>query len=219
MIFTARQLEQLHRANGHVTLPYRARLTPLARDWLKAKRVTVGYSDTDFEKVGATTKSNGNVAVVASPEPASATTSDPGAFLWWCDGPCGPAKAALTAQAKESNIKATEIAVDPKRIIDAVKLIAREVAGGRAAGGILLVQNGAAAMVYANRCPSLRAVLATCLDAVDQGVKLVAANVLVVEHPYKTLPQIKNFLSRFVRGRRELSDEVRQQLKELGTCG
>ena len=31
MIFTARQLEELHRSNGHVTLPYRARLTPLAQ--------------------------------------------------------------------------------------------------------------------------------------------------------------------------------------------
>ena len=31
MIFTARQLEELHRTNGHVTLPYRARLSPLAQ--------------------------------------------------------------------------------------------------------------------------------------------------------------------------------------------
>ena len=32
MIFTARQLEDLHRTNGHVVLPYGARLTPLAVD-------------------------------------------------------------------------------------------------------------------------------------------------------------------------------------------
>ena len=41
MIVTARQLEDLYRANGsngHVVLPYRARLTPLAQDWVKAKR-------------------------------------------------------------------------------------------------------------------------------------------------------------------------------------
>ena len=45
MIFTARQLEDLHKTNGHIVLPYRARLTPLAHDWLKSKRITVGYSD------------------------------------------------------------------------------------------------------------------------------------------------------------------------------
>jgi len=48
MIVTARQLEDLHRAsgsNGHVTLPYRARLTPLGSDWVRAKKIVIGYSD------------------------------------------------------------------------------------------------------------------------------------------------------------------------------
>jgi hypothetical protein len=74
-------------------------------------------------------------------------------------------------------------------------------------------------MLYANRCPSLRAVLGTCLEAVEQGVRLVAANLLVIEHPYKTLQQTKTLLARFVRGRRELSDDVVKQLSELSSCG
>ncbi len=48
MIVTARQLEDLHKhngANGHVTLPYRTRLSPLAADWVRAKKVVLGYSD------------------------------------------------------------------------------------------------------------------------------------------------------------------------------
>jgi hypothetical protein len=48
MFVTVRQLEDLHKqngANGHVTLPYRARLTPLASDWVRAKKVVLGYSD------------------------------------------------------------------------------------------------------------------------------------------------------------------------------
>ena len=75
------------------------------------------------------------------------------------------------------------------------------------------------AVVYANRCPSLRAILGTCLDAVEQGVQQLAANVLVIEHPYKTLQQVKNMLSRFVRAKRGLSDDVKRQLQELATCG
>src|SRR3954471_6731251 len=48
MFLTARQLEDLHRANGsngHLVLPYRARLTPLAVDWVRARKIALGYSD------------------------------------------------------------------------------------------------------------------------------------------------------------------------------
>src|SRR5258708_2828504 len=48
MIVTARQLEDLHKSNGgngRVTLPYRARLTPLAADFVRARKLTVGYSE------------------------------------------------------------------------------------------------------------------------------------------------------------------------------
>ncbi|MGB7156531.1 MAG: hypothetical protein WBD40_00610, partial [Tepidisphaeraceae bacterium] len=43
MIFTARQLEDLHRTNGHVTVPVGTRMTPLAQDWLRAKKIAVKY--------------------------------------------------------------------------------------------------------------------------------------------------------------------------------
>src|SRR5437764_1650531 len=100
--FTARQLEDLHKAtgsNGQLVLPYRARLTPLAADWVKARKVVLGYSDD-----GAAKPSNGKPAapagtppLAASPTGTAGVGSDPapGAMLWWCDGPCGPAKAAV----------------------------------------------------------------------------------------------------------------------------
>jgi len=211
MIFTARQLEDLHRSNGsngQLVLPYRARLTPLAQDWIKARKLTLGYSDAaEQTKVSAP-----SLAVSQSEAPQ-------GAFLWWCDGPCGPAKAALVSQARESSLAQLKTPEDSKRIVHAVKELATEVKQGRAIGGILLVQTGAMAVVYANRCPSLRAILGTCLDAVEQGVQQLAANVLVIEHPYKTLQQVKNMLSRFVRAKRGLSDDVKRQLQELATCG
>src|SRR5207247_7219116 len=105
------------------------------------------------------------------------------------------------------------------RTATVVKTLASEVKSGRAAAGVLMVKTGAATMVFANRCPSLRAVLGTCLDAVDQGVRQVAANVLVVEYPHQSLQQMKNMLGRFVRARRELTEDVRRQLEEMVACG
>jgi ribose 5-phosphate isomerase RpiB len=100
-----------------------------------------------------------------------------------------------------------------------VKTIAGEIKAGRAGAAVLMVQTGASAVVFANRCPSLRAVLGTCLEAVEQGIQQVGANVLVVEYPHRTLQQMKNMLARFVRAKHELPEDVRRQLQELASCG
>jgi ribose 5-phosphate isomerase RpiB len=208
MIFTARQLQDLQKSNGHVTLPYRARLTPLANDWVRSNKIAVGYADVETAGKPAGAATN-----------ADASSKVAGKYLWWCDGPCGPAKAALASLSRETDAQTTEIAIDAKRIVDAVKLVAKEIKAERANGAILLVSSGAQAMVYANRCPSIRAVLGTCLDAVEQGLKFVSANVLVIEHPYKTFPQVKTLLKKFVSTKRDLPADVKQQLGELSTCG
>jgi len=184
-------------------------LTPLAMDWVRAKKVALGFADVEVSSGGKSAKPQGagkadDIGVVG--------------FVYWCDGPCGPAKAALAAQARESALMALDRPADAKQLVGVIRHVAGEVRAGRIAGAMLLVSNGALAMVYANRCPSLRAVLGTCLEAVEQGVQLAAANVLVIEYPYKTMAQVKNLLGRFVRGKRELSEDVRRQLAELASC-
>jgi ribose 5-phosphate isomerase RpiB len=208
MIFTARQLEEMQKSDGQITLPYRARLTPLAQDWVRHRGLKVGYADIDKPADRSAGKND-----AGGPSQSIGTK-----WLWWCDGPCGPAKAALGSAARDAGAQMTEVGVDAKRIVEAIKIIAREVKNKRAEGAVMLVSNGALAMVYANRCKSLRAVLGTCLEAVDQGVRIVGANVLVVEHPYKSLQQAKTLLSRFFRGKREFSEDVQRQLKELSDC-
>jgi hypothetical protein len=209
MIVTARQLEDLHRqngGNGQITLPYRARLTPLATDWVRVRKIVLGYSDEQ------------STQPVAKPQASAPTATAATGFLWWCDGPCGPAKAAIMGQAKESNLIAVDRPPDSKQLVAVIKEIASRVRGGQSAGAILLVQNGALANVFANRCPSLRAILGTCLDAVEQGVSQAAANALIIEYPYKTLAQVRNLVSRFVRGPRTLPEDMRRQLEELASC-
>lgn len=214
MIYTARQLEDLHKgsgANGQLVLPYGARLTPLAVDWAKSKKVAIGYSNVEPSRPAVKPINSGTASAAA----------DARTLLWWCDGPCGAAKAALSAQAKESLLSPIDIPADAANLVKVIKHIAAEVKSSRAAGAVFLLQTGAAAVIFANRCPSLRAILGTCLDTVEQGIQLVATNVLVIEYPHKTLPQVKNMLGRFARaaGQRMPSDQVQQHLKELTSCG
>jgi len=230
VIITARQLEDLHKShggNGHVTLPYRARLTPLAVDFVKARKLVVGYSDVAVSN-GAAASAPGNPAAPgsAASQVAGAINADPGiaqspvgTFLWWCDGPCGPAKAAIVAEEKLSTLRPLQLPSDGRQMIGAIKAIAIETRSGKSAGGVLLVQNAALATVFANRCPSLRAVVGTCLEAVEHGVVQAAANVLIVEYPQKTLQQMRNMLSRFLRAPRTVSPEIKRQLEELASCG
>jgi hypothetical protein len=96
MIFTARQLEDLHKANGHVVLPYGARLTPLAVDWARAKKIVVGYGPDEL------VKSQGNGAAKAvgigggmKPQAAGARW----ALLWRCEVRCGAARASVREHA------------------------------------------------------------------------------------------------------------------------
>jgi ribose 5-phosphate isomerase RpiB len=216
MFVTVRQLEDLYRqngSNGHVVLPYRARLTPLAQDWVRSKRVAVGYGDGEAQSQRAT------AGVSAGPAATAAQLPSSGATLWWCDGPCGPAKAALVAYEKESPLKSLDVPQDARRIVAVVKSIVTQVKSGQAQAAVLMVQSGAAAVVFANRCPSLRAVLGTCLESVEQGIQQVAGNVLVIEYPHRTLQQMKNMLGRFLRARRELTEDVRRQIEELASCG
>lgn len=209
MIFTARQLEDLHKSNGHVVLPYGARLTPLAVDWARAKKIAVGYGPDELVKPSSSPAAAGNPA---KPQATS------GAFLWWCDGPCGAAKAAVGALAKESRASPIDLPADVKQLVPVIKKLSAAVKQGNAIGGLLLVQSAAAATVFANRCGSLRAIAGTTLESLEAGIAQVAANVLVVEYSNRSFSQIKNLLSRFVRAKRELSEDVKRQLEELTSC-
>lgn len=214
MFFTARQLDTLHRetgGNGRVVLPYRARLTPAAQDWLRLKKVVLGYADDAFRgQAEPAVLANAGVLPAAT-QPAAAA----GTMLWWCDGPCGAAKAAITAQERESSLRSLDLPADAKQLVSAIKAIAREVKAGSASAAVLLVRTSAAATVLANRCSSLRAVVGTSLEAVEQGIQQAAANVLVIEHPQKTLPQIKTMLARFARAKRDVGADLLRQIAEL----
>lgn len=213
MIFTARQLQDLQGkslASDQIVLPYGARLTPLALDWARGKRLKIGYGPAELSE-----SKHPSTPVEPAPKVAALGAKT---LLWWCDGPCGAAKAALAAQSRESSMAPIDLPSEATQLTSAIKRLATEVKSDRAGGGVLLVKGAAEAIVYANRCLSLRAIVGTCLESVDQGIAAVAANVLILEYPYKSLSQIRNLLSRFARGARTPSEETQRRLQELSSC-
>src|SRR5688572_476193 len=123
MIYTARQLQELQKTNGHVTLPVGSRLTPLAQDWSKQKNIAVVFGESVKGRAAilmSSSASHASRVVSASPSTADAV-------LWWCDGPCGQAKAAIAAQARETQLEALTVTADPKYLVAAIKAIAKEV--------------------------------------------------------------------------------------------
>jgi hypothetical protein len=206
MIYTARQLEQLHKAHGKIILPFRARLTPLARDWVKLKKIKVGFSDADSPLLKP---ADGNAAA------AKKEITLP--LLWWCDGASGVAKAALMSAAREANLVPMAILQDSSRAVSAVRHLVTEVKAGHAAGGVLIASNSAAALMYANRSSVLRAILGTSHAAMEQAIRELAPNVLVLEDQRQTLQQAKNMIVRFARGSRKPTEAIERELKELAS--
>lgn len=223
MIFTARQLEDMHKSagnSGRIVLPYRAKLTPLARDFLRMRKIEVGYSDAVADKTvpNSQDSTSPGLPVVVDHRLLNQLQQSTGQYLWWTDGPNGLAKAAIAAEERQSGLIALQIAHDDAHLISAIRSIAKEIKSQNAIGGVLLVQHAAKANLFANRCPSIRAVLGTCMETVEQGVNQIAANMLIIEYPYKNFSQIRNLLSRFLRAPRTLSPETEQQLRELASC-
>ncbi|MAE62001.1 MAG: hypothetical protein CMJ49_11675 [Planctomycetaceae bacterium] len=185
--------------DGVVCLAADARLTPLAVDTAKEKGIRV-------ERVGAGAASAGVTGA-----------SDGGRWLWWIDGRCDVFE-SLLKQAADRSVAAGQ----PRKadaLHDVVRELAQRVRRGDVAGGVLFVPSASRAICYANRCPSLRAIVGTCDEAVEQGVDQLGANVLVIEYPFHGYRSASVMVDRFCNSARPSLPGVERQLKELSTCG
>jgi len=209
MIFSARQLEDLLKRQGSVVLPYRARLTPAAQDWVRHNKIAVAYNDVTIDLNGKPSSGGEKNATGAK-------------FLWWSDGPDGVAKAAIGMAAREVVLESMAILEDASRAIAAVRTLNDAIATGTAAGGVLVTKNAGPAVIVANKAANLRAVVATTIAAVEESIETMAANVLVIEREKLSLMQLRNIVVRFCKGTRKIDAVVESEIKALGggcECG
>ena len=84
---------------------------------------------------------------------------------------------------------------------------------------MLFVPTAAKAMCYANRCPSIRAVVGTCAKAVEHGIDELGANVLVIEYPHHGPASMAALVDRMLQHQPEVPPQVQRELTELQRCG
>ncbi len=194
---TARRL--IDSAAQTIRLAPGAKLTPLAVDLVRERKLTV-------ERVGEQVRTQAH------------TTQATGTFHWWIDGHCDAVRQLAAAQ-RDRLAPLTPLG-QASAIATIIKRLATSMRDGRAAGGILFVQSAARAACFANRCPSLRAVVGTCGDAVQQGIDQLEANVLIVEYPHQGPQAMRAMVRQFIDAPRPTPPDpaLAQQLQELATC-
>ena len=196
-IITGRKLEAI-KPGSVVQLASDAKLTPLANDVIRERKLTV-------ERVGndsATSASN------------AATSSNQ--WFYWIDGQCkfvDDVLGRLKSETETQLVHSTATSLN-----EAVQSLASRVKRDAVAGGILFVRSAALSACYANRCRSLRAVVGTCGEAVGEGIEELGANVLIVEYPHHGRKSMRAMIDQFTDTPRPNVPNVDRQLRELATC-
>lgn len=205
MIFTQRQLETLLKSQGKIILPYRAKLSPAAQDWVRHQKVSIGFGEVtiDFSKKDPTA------------EQRAFSAKHPSRFVWWSDGPDGVVKAAIGMASKEANLSPMAILADASKVLSAIRQLVLDVKSGDVTGGVLIVKNAGLPLVYANQNPHLRAIPAGTLASIEESIESLAANVLVIEHEKWSLLQLRNMLTKFCMAQRVIKPQLAMELDEL----
>jgi len=203
-IVTASQLQTaMHAASdGVAALTSDARLTPLANDLARQ------YP----EKI---------CRITASPPgtggPANGGSNSDLPWLWWIDGACPAVQELVSARA--GGLRGSGAASHPAALAQVVRDLSAAVKRSNVAGGLLFVQNAARAMCFANRCPSIRAVVGTCGEAVEQGIAELGANVLVIEFPHQGPKAMEAMMDRMMQQPPTPLPAVQRELEDLHRCG
>jgi hypothetical protein len=138
-------------------------------------------------------------------------------WLWWIDGAC-PVVQEIVAARRDRLRGATGLGVHVGSLGQVVRDLVTGVKSRRLAGGLFFVRSAARAVCYANRCASLRAVVGTCGEAVEQGIQELGANVLVLEYPHHGLRSMSAMVDRMLQSPAQAPPVVERELADLHRC-
>jgi len=181
---------------GPARLAPDAKLTPLANDFAREHPELI-------ERVSVDSIDNRQSAIGNAP------------WLWWADGHC-PSVLEL-ANGLRSRLRPSAAPRSDAGLVQVVKRLAVGVDRGDLAGGggVLFVRHAARATCLANRCRGLRAAVGTCEEAVDQAVRDLGINTLIIEYPYTRPPAMQAMVRRVLSTTPKAPPHLQRQLDEL----
>lgn len=190
-IVTASQIAATR--SKHIELGKGARLTPLAKDYLKEKKIRVGSAlpNTDSGTNPGTGSAN-NVGRRST------------GYIYWMEGQDQAVRQMLTGY--RDQLRPVASSATGSELASVVQTIARQIEKGQAEGAVLFVRSGALAGCFANRKSSLKAIVGTSLHTVEVGVHQLQANVLIIEYPQAGTGLMGQMLTQFLSGARDGSD-------------
>ena len=208
-IITANQLQQALDAaainnaadQGKVFLVNDARLTPLAND---LARQLAQNNDNRIERL-----TPGQPTAIT---PATATLP----WLWWIEGQC-PVVREVT-RGLTNWIRPIAAAPSASSLARVTNELASSIRSKQCAGGIIFVPNASRATCYLNRCASIRAVVGTCGQAVEQGITDIGANVLVIEYPHHGKQSMNAMIQRMLQQQPYAPPAIERDLADLHRC-
>ena len=214
-IVTANQLQEAAKASpdGSVNLAPDAKLTPLANDWARQHKDKIRRS---FPQKASDSACATSPASFAKPTHSVGGSPAANQWLWWIEGGC-PIVRDVT---QSFGLSLRPIAAGPTSgaLPQVLRELARAVKAKQVAGGILFVPSASKAVCMANRCQSLRAIVGTCGEAVEQGLREIGANVLIVEYPHHGHRSTAAMLQRFTQQSPVVPPSVERMLVDMQRC-
>lgn len=198
-IITANQLQEAIDASPDAVavIAGDARLTPLASDFARKnpEKVSRGHATAPL-----TTQGGGQVRP----------------WAWWLGGHCNAVN--QVAQQRTSYLRPLGGSGHTTPLSQVVRDLALTIGTGQVTGGFLFVENAARIMCMVNRCQSIRAVIGTCEDAVEQGITELGANVLVLEYPHVTPRSMAVMVDQMLQSVPTVPPLVQRELADLHRC-
>ncbi len=191
-VVTAKRLAGLE---GTIYLAPGARLSPLAQDMVKQRGLRVQeIAANEMKKSGAG----------GSP------------WLYWMQGHC-PSALRVIEQFHGRLLEGIQ-GTSGEQLPAVLRSLNRIVAEGRGKLAVLFVPAAASAICLANRCANLRAVVGTGRRAVQEGIDLLGANVLVLEYPQHGFLAMAELLELFLISSGVAPVPLQRQLTQLAAC-
>ena len=202
-IVTARQLQEAMDAadDGVAVLATDARLSPLANDLARQHKELIRRA---------------SACDVGAPRSGAQASAD-SPWLYWIMGRCSVAERIIVE--RPGRLSKMNASPTPDALPQVLRDLAGAVKGRSAPGGVLFVSSAARVACYANRCPSIRAVVGTCSKAVEQGVDDLGANVLVIEYAHHGPESMGAMVDRMIQQVPNVPPQVQRDLGDLQRCG